>query len=492
MYKNHIKDLLILIKLKKKTANFLITVFLISFFSFFITFNHFYNLSSNNNIIIIIPILIFTFSIISYVVLILSISINHESIKKIFVEQQKVLMVIILLILLYAISYFFISIENKSNSTILNFIFVNEILNNIIFKNYIIFFLLAFIFNIFLAKQLNFNQNEIFSILLKFSIFFLLFAVIQNIIFFFNLKDISKYLTNIANCYYFQFLPFGLSGKRNYEILPFVIGYALTLGIYKNKFTFINIIFFVACFLTYSKNLWVALIILNLIASFLYDKIKVLKFLFIKITVTVIIILFLNATFNIVKSCNPSIKDYTIIKLLSLININNHSENLTKIKRKSLENMKSFEAYFSKESSDNKTKKEESSDNKTKFIDNVEYLLDSTPPRLDIYKESLKKISEKKFFGYGHNNYILKSNNSSNSESELFKILLDIGIIGFLLWSYLIIQLLCYCKSKWSLLILSSILSLSLFNIYSWFLPIYFILPFIISFEKRVPSKSIL
>ena len=154
--------------------------------------------------------------------------------------------------------------------------------------------------------------------------------------------------------------------------------------------------------------------------------------------------------------------------------------------------MNSFEAYFSKESSDNKTKKEESSDNKTKFIDNVEYLLDSTPPRLDIYKESLKKISEKKFFGYGHNNYILKSNNSSNSESELFKILLDIGIIGFLLWSYLIIQLLCYCKSKWSLLTLSSILSLSLFNIYSWFLPIYFILPFIISFEKRILSKSIL
>tara|TARA_B000000475_G_scaffold272033_1_gene271601 strand:- start:895 stop:2358 length:1464 start_codon:yes stop_codon:yes gene_type:complete len=487
LYKNHLKNLLILIKLKKKTANFLITVFLISFFSFFITFNHFYKLSSNNNTIIIIPILIFTLSIISYVVLVLSISINHESVKKFFVEQQKILMAIILLILLYAITYFFIPIANKSNSTILNFIFVNEILNNIIFKNYIIFFLLAFIFNIFLAKQLDFNQNEIFSILLKFSIFFLLFAVIQNIIFFFNLKDIGKYLTNIANCQYFQFLPFGLSGKRNYEILPFVIGYALTLGIYKNKFTFINIIFFVACFLTYSKNLWIAMIILNLIALFLYDKIKVLKFLFIKITVIFITILFLNTTFNIVKSCNPNIKDYTIIKLLSLINLNNHSENLTKIKKKSLENMKSFEVYFNVKSSNNKSEL-----NKTKFVDQVEYLLDSSLPRLSIYKESLEKISEKKFFGYGHNNYILKSNNSSNSESELFKILLDIGIIGFLLWSYLIIQLLYYCKSKWSLLILSSILSLSLFNIYSWFLPIFFILPFIIFFEKRVPSKSIL
>lgn len=471
-----------MIKLKKKTANFLISVFLISFFSFFITFNHFYILSSNNNTIIIIPILIFTFSIISYVVLVLSISINLKSVKKFCVEQKKILIAIILLMLLYAISYFFIPIENKSNSKILNFIFANEFLNNIIFKNYIIFFLLAFIFNIFLAKQLNINENEIFSILLKFSIFFLLLAVIQNIIFFSSLKGISMYLTNIENCNYFQFLPFGISGKRNYEILPFVIGYSLTLGIYKNKFTFINIIFFVACFLTYSKNLWVAMIILNLIALFLYDKIKVLKFLFIKVTTIFIIILFLNTTFNIVKSCNPNIKDYTLVKLLSIINLNNHSKYLTKIKKKSLKNMKSFEVYFDVKSSNNKTK----------FVDQVDYLLDSSLPRLSIYKESLEKISEKKFFGYGHNNYILKSNNSSNSESELFKILLDIGIIGFLLWSYLIIQLLYYCKSKWSLLILSSILSLSLFNIYSWFLPIFFILPFIIFFEKRVPSKSIL
>ena len=476
-----------MIKLKKKTANFLISVFLISFFSFFITFNHFYILSSNNNTIIIIPILIFTFSIISYVVLVLSISINLKSVKKFCVEQKKILIAIILLMLLYAISYFFIPIENKSNSKILNFIFANEFLNNIIFKNYIIFFLLAFIFNIFLAKQLNINENEIFSILLKFSIFFLLLAVIQNIIFFSSLKGISMYLTNIANCYYFQFLPFGISGKRNYEILPFVIGYSLTLGIYKNKFTFINIIFFVACFLTYSKNLWVAMIILNLIALFLYDKIKVLKFLFIKVTTIFIIILFLNTTFNIVKSCNPNIKDYTLVKLLSIINLNNHSKYLTKIKKKSLKNMKSFEVYFDVKSSNNKSEL-----NKTKFVDQVDYLLDSSLPRLSIYKESLEKISEKKFFGYGHNNYILKSNNSSNSESELFKILLDIGIIGFLLWSYLIIQLLYYCKSKWSLLILSSILSLSLFNIYSWFLPIFFILPFIIFFEKRVPSKSIL
>ena len=262
-----------------------------------------------------------------------------------------------------------------------------------------------------------------------------------------------------------------------------MIGYALTLGTYKYKFTFINIIFFIACFLTYSKNLWIALIILNFISLFLYDKFKVLKFLIIKIAITFITILFLNITFNIVKSCNPNIKDYTLIKLLSLININNHSEYLTKVKKNSLKNMKSFNIYFGQNNR---------SMDKTEFVNKVEFLLDSTAPRLDIYKESLKKINKKKIFGYGHNNYILRSNNSSNSESELFKILLDIGITGFLLWSYLIIQLLYNCKTKWSLLTVSSILLLSLFNIYSWFLPIYFILTFMIFFEKRVPSKSIL
>ena len=180
-----------------------------------------------------------------------------------------------------------------------------------------------------------------------------------------------------------------MSGKRNYEILPFVIGYALTLGIYKNKFTFINIIFFVACFLTYSKNLWVALIILNFISLFLYDKFKVLKFLIIKIAITFITILFLNITFNIVKSCNPNIKDYTLIKLLSLININNHSEHLTTVKKNSLKNMKSFNIYFGQNNR---------SMDKTEFVKKVEFLLDSTSPRLDIYKESLKKNLKKNFW----------------------------------------------------------------------------------------------
>ena len=130
--------------------------------------------------------------------------------------------------------------------------------------------------------------------------------------------------------------------------------------------------------------------------------------------------------------------------------------------------------------------------NEKEFVAATNHLLDSTIPRKNIYKESLKKISEKKMFGYGPNNYILKSNNSNNSESEFLKILLDLGVIGIFVWIYFFVQLFKECKSKWSFLILLSIISLSLFNIYSWFLPIYFIVTCIIFFEKNVRSKSIL
>ena len=143
--------------------------------------------------------------------------------------------------------------------------------------------------------------------------------------------------------------------------------------------------------------------------------------------------------------------------------------------------MTAFQKYF-----DNRIYNDE------ELIYEINYLLDSTKPRKDIYKESLKKISEKKLFGYGLNNYILKSNNSSNSESEFLKILLDIGVVGMIMWLYFFIQLFKNCKSNWSFLILLSTMSLSLFNIYSWFLPIYFLLTYVIFFEKNVRTKSIL
>ena len=138
------------------------------------------------------------------------------------------------------------------------------------------------------------------------------------------------------NCTYFQFLPFAVNGKRNFEILPFLIGYILTLGIYKNKFILINTTFFIACFLTYSKNLWIAIIFINIISFFLYNKINILKFFIFKIIILLLTIISLNFIFETFdKKCNPNIKDYTIVKIFSLIGIS-QIESINTIKTDSL------------------------------------------------------------------------------------------------------------------------------------------------------------
>jgi hypothetical protein len=470
-----------LIKFINNNINLLITTFLISFFSFFVTFNKFYYLSTNNQLFLIIPLLLILLSATSYLILVAIIPLNIKVIKKFYFEKRKLLLSFFALIILYIVNYFLINSETVSNSILLNFLFSNNNIGNFFFRNFNIFFLIIFIFNIFLICQLKIPEKDIFIILLQFSLFFLILAVFQNIIFFSDIgNQVSKYITDTNNCIYFQFLPFGISGKRNYEIIPFIIGYVLTIGLYKNKYIFLNLLFFSACFFTYSKNLWVTLAIINVISFFIFDKIKFLKLIFLKLLILIISILLLTKAISLKDNCNPQIASYTAVKIISLFNII-ENEKLTLVKENQIKNLKAFNNYFiDKDYSDEE------------FIVAINYLLDSTVPRKEIYKESLKKISEKKMFGYGPNNYVLKSNNSNNSESEFLKILLDLGVIGIIVWIYLFVQLLKECKSKWSFLILFSIISLSLFNIYSWFLPIYFILTCVIFFETNVRSKSIL
>jgi O-antigen ligase len=469
-----------LVKFIKNNINLLITTFLISFFSFFVTFNKFHGLSTNNKLFLIIPLLTILLSVTSYLMLVAIIPLNIKVIKKFYFEKRKLLLSFFALIILYIVNYFLINTETESSSALLNFLFNNYKVSNFFFKNFNIFFLIIFIFNIFLICQLKIPEKNIFNILLQFSLFFLILAIFQNIIFFLDSGSlISKYITDINNCIYFQFLPFGVSGKRNYEIIPFIIGYILTIGFNKNKYIFLNLLFFVACFLTYSKNLWVTLVIINLISFFILDKIRFLKNLFLKLSILIISIFLLAITTPLKNNCEPKIINYTIVKIISLLNIF-ENDKLTSIKEENIKKLTAFKNYV-----DNTL-------NEKEFVATTNHLLDSTVPRKNIYKESLKKISEKIMFGYGPNNYILKSNNSNNSESEFLKILLDLGVIGIFVWIYFFVQLFKECKSKWSFLILLSIISLSLFNIYSWFLPIYFIVTCIIFFEKNVRSKSIL
>jgi len=468
-----------LIKLSNNITNFLITFFLILVYSLFIIINKYYRLANENYLFLIIPISIFLLCAACYLLLLLSVPINLKIIKKFFLNEYKILLTICVLILLYSLSYSIVSQENTNNSATLKNFFNHEGLEDFFYKNYIIFFLLVFIVNIFLVKQLKIQEKQIFFILLSFSIFFLTISILQNIIHFSKINNLSRYITDMDNCTYFQFLPFAVDGKRNFEILPFLIGYILTLGIYKNKFILINTTFFIACFLTYSKNLWIAIIFINITSFFLYNKINILKFFIFKIIILLLTIISLNFIFETFdKKCNPNIKDYTIIKIFSLIGIS-QNEVVNSIKMDSLKKMSSFRLKII-------------TNNEDEFLKRVDYLLDSTAPRIEIYKESVKKISKKILLGYGSNNFKLSSNNSSNSESEPLKILLDLGIIGLLVWIYLYFQLLKSCKTKWSLLLILSILSLSAFNIYSWFLPTYFIVTSIIFFENNERHKSIL
>ena len=70
-------------------------------------------------------------------------------------------------------------------------------------------------------------------------------------------------------------------------------------------------------------------------------------------------------------------------------------------------------------------------------------LLNSTPERMEIYKNSFNEFSKKPLFGYGVRNYTVSKKISSydnrvtlssNPESQILKILLDIGIAGLILW----------------------------------------------------------
>ena len=186
---------------------------------------------------------------------------------------------------------------------------------------------------------------------------------------------------------------------------------------------------------------------------------------------------FIFETFD--KKCNPNIKDYTIVKIFSLIGIS-QIESINTIKTDSLKKMSSFRLKVI-------------TDNEDEFLKRVDYLLDSTAPRMEIYKESVKKISKKiLLLGMGQiiSNYHLTIH--LTLKANLLKFFLDLGVIGLLVWIYLYFQLLKSCKTKWSLLLILSILSLSAFNIYSWFLPTYFIVTSIIFFENNERHKSIL
>jgi len=64
---------------------------------------------------------------------------------------------------------------------------------------------------------------------------------------------------------------------------------------------------------------------------------------------------------------------------------------------------------------------------------------------------------------------------STNPESQILKILLDIGLIGLIIWFMLLLEIMKSCKNLNLRFCFLGMLFLSVFNVYSWFVPTYLI-----------------
>lgn len=458
---------------------FLITLSFISFFIFFIIFNKYSSLSKDSNLyFILIPFFFLFLSLFIYLLLILNLNINIKSIKYFHKNYLKLSLSVYFLIVLYLLNYIFIDTNQVPHSNLLKFIFGDSELYNFTYRNIIIIFFIFFLINSFIINQLALDDNDAYKIFFNFSLFFLLLSFVNFLFFiFFEINNFYfKYLSDMDNCIYFQFLPFGHSGKRHYEIIPFIIGYAITLKAQNKKIEILNMFFFLSCFLSFSRNIWITLLIINLFYLLSTNLKYFLKKLVLKILVLLLTIFLIDITYKVVKNCEINLKSYTIYKIISLDITQN--ERINDLKKSHLKKINSMDIYFDKSNwTDNE------------ILEEKEFLLNSTSSRVQIYIESFKKFKEKIFFGFGSNNYLLNSNYSSNPESEILKILLDCGLIGILFWLIFFGNLLVNCKTDWSFYILLSIASLSLFNIYSWFLPIYQLFSLIIFFNLNNPNK---
>jgi hypothetical protein len=303
--------------------------------------------------------------------------------------------------------------------------------------------------------------------------------------------------------FYFQLLPFATDGKRSEEILIYALAYAsvhlLYLRTNERKFKYLIVIIFITCFLTYSKSLWLNIVLTNFILVFIYrkDKIfltKILKTFFLSVIGLIITIcaIFLwqlksDEYFGIKKNKfhRSSIISYTVIRFGFELEPNNFNKfekiiinnNIDKIANE-LRNNKILNEV-------DKIKLQKQLDAFQKRLIysqntyNVNYLFNSTPERIFIYKvifSEIKKFDIKEFFfGKGLNSISIAIQDKNfkgaantvvvNSESQILQIMYEIGLIGFFLYWMLIVKFLKILNTERKV-ILISFLTLCLFNSY--------------------------
>jgi len=451
--KNYKQDLLILI-----TTN----VFLLSIFIRF------------NSTISIFLILIFLM-LIFVAFFLLRKEINTHNIKSL----KHIIMPIGLLIILYSLNVknFF---ETPATCLALNqLLFTNKNIIKWLCQNYIVFMLIFFVI-VFIFFSLI-KKYDIRIIFLKFGLIIFVITVIQLInsyLIFFNIYN-NKYLEFIFGgnyIFYWQFLPFALPGSRHYEIIPFILSFIASLSLLTknpNKYKKYVYIFFVSSALTYSRNAWAVLIFITFfLILFDQKKLNIIKNCFILLAIIIITISQLQKVTdkfytNETNKVHTNILEYTIFKLVSPFQKKIYIFDDEYYKKMSLQFYNQFDE---------------------KVKDDINFLFDSSSDRLLTYKLTIKEILKNPIIGSGLNHYVeIKDVNNNkkivyNYESHPLTILIEVGLLGLLIYAYLFVFTFTKIKNnKFYLLSIYSILILATFNSYQKNLIIFYIIALIFS-----------
>jgi hypothetical protein len=470
-----------MLKKKNYKLDFLVLITTIVFLlSIFIRFN--FTISSFLILIFLILIFVFFF--------LFKKEINTNKIK----SFKHIIIPIVLLIILYSLNAKNI-IETPRTCLFINqLLFTNINIGIWICKYYIIFLLIFFII-VFIFFSLI-KKYDIRIIFLNFGLIIFVISIIQLInsyLFYFKIYNYNylQFIFGGDYIFYWQFLPFALSGSRHYEIIPFILSFIASLSLFTenpNKYKKYVYIFFVSSVLTYSRNLWAVLIFITFfIILFDQKKLQIIKNCYILLVIIIITISQLQNVTNKFYKNEPhkfhtNILDYTILKLVSPFKkdfflFDNEYYEIMSLK------------YYGK------------IDEKIK--DNINSLFDSSTDRLLIYKLTIKEILKNPIIGSGLNHYIEieDANNNKkilyNYESHILTILIEIGLLGLLIYLYLFFYTFTKIKNnKFYLLSICSLLIISTFNSYQKNLIIFYLIALIFSniiketSIKKIHNKS--
>jgi hypothetical protein len=338
-------------------------------------------------------------------------------------------------------------------------------------KYYIFIFIFSFILFFFFFLQIRFT--DIRKVFIKFGLICFFISLLNLIIFY--LKDLNilniPFIIGFDGDYnfYWQFLPFAFQGLRNFEVIPFILAYISAISLFKSKdknYLKYIYLFFISIFLTFSKNAWVATIVITFITlSWEKKNLHIIK----NCVFGTLIVVLLIFTFQklVIKKFHTNILSYSIYKMLPA---NSYKKNLF-----SNEYYDDFKKMFGGTGS---------FENPEVYID---YLFDSTEPRFLIYTKTIEEIFKNPLLGQGLNAHIEikningKSNYTDNYESQILTIFIETGFLGFFIYLYIFIFSFVKIKQnkEFYITLLIGILILSVFNSYQRNILIYFLLAFI-------------